>query len=183
MKAFGFEITFAEVERFFKSWISRLSLFCIFVLCAIMAFGPDSLVSRLQLAGLRNRLGIWLGILFVFSFFFLIVPPIRDRIINHRRSQLFKGKDADARINQLSPIALGYLCEMYLSPDYAGRFEFTDPSFLALRDGKMVRAAQVGNMYQFPCYLQPWVVRWLDAHPDLVDDYRKQVERDRNEDL
>ena len=175
MKAFGFEITFAEIEGLLNSWISKLVLLGVFVLCAIMAFAPESIVERLQLAPLRGKLGIWLGLLLIFSCVFLLASLIRGIIIRYCLSRLFKGKDADERIKRLSPVAFGYLCAMYLRPDHAGRFDFENPSFQALRDEKMIRVALMGDIFEYPCYLQPWVVRWLDDHQDIVSDYMKQV--------
>ena len=178
MKAFGLEITFSEVERFFKSWISRLLCFCLCVLCAIMAFAPEHLVERLQLVGLRARLGAWLGILLVASLASLVISIFHDLIMAYKMSRQFKGKDADRRMEQLSPVALGYLCEMYLSPDYAKHFDTTsNPSFQALYDSKMIRVAAWGEVFNYPCYLQPWVVRWFDSHQDIVEQYKKKTLR------
>lgn len=176
MKAFGFEITFGEVERFFKSWISSLSCFCVFVLCAIMSFAPECFLKKLQLVGLRTRLGAWLGILLVASFVFLVVPPIRDCVMAYKLSKQFKGKDADRRMAALSQVACRYLLEMYVRPDFAGHFDTTDPSFQALRDGNMIRISAWGEMFNYPCYLQPWVVQWFDKHPDIVEEYKKRNE-------
>ncbi len=173
MKALGFEITFSEVEKVLRSWVFQLGCFAVAMRCGIMVFCPDGVVQRMQLDGLREKLGPWLGILLVFFSAFLLFVFVRMQWLKYQVSRLYKGKDADERIARLSPAARGYLCEMFLSPDHGGHFDYYDPAFMELRDAKAVRYPSAGFITEFPCYLQPWVVEWLGKHPEVIEEYRR----------
>ena len=169
MKALGFEITLSEVEKVLQSWFFQLGCLVGIILFAFMAFGPESIVQRLQLDGFRKWLGPWLGILLVFFSVFLLVVVGRKQWLKYQVSRLYKGKDADKRIARLSPTARRYLCEMFLRPEHGGHFDFYDPAFMELRDAKAVRYPSSGFITEFPCYLQPWVVEWLEKHPEMLE--------------
>lgn len=173
MKALGFEITFAEVERFFHSWIFQLVCLAGSILFGFMAFGPENTVQQLQLDGIRKLLGPWLGILFVFCAVSWVVVFVQTQWLKFRVSRLYKGKDADARIQRLSPAARGYLCEMMLRPDHAGRYPFHDPTFLELRNAKAIWTPSSGDLWNWSCYVQPWVVEWMEKNPEMLEEYQQ----------
>ena len=178
MKALGFEITFAEVERFFRSWIFQLVCLVGIILFGFMAFGPETLIQRLQLEGFRKWLGPWLGILLVFFSVFWVAVFVRMLCLKYRLSRLYKGKDADERIARLSPAARGYLCELFLSPEHGRQFNYYDPTFMELRDARAVRYPSAGFVAEFPCYLQPWVVDWMKKHPEMLEEYQNRSGRE-----
>ncbi|MBR2225504.1 MAG: superinfection exclusion B family protein [Kiritimatiellae bacterium] len=177
MKALGFEITFAEVEKFFRSWIFQLVCLVGIILFGCMAFGPESIVQRLQLDGFRKWLGPWLGILLVFFSVCLMVVFVRMQWLKFRVSRLYKGKDADARIQRLSPAARICLCELFLSPEHGRQFNYYDTTFMELRDVSAVRYPSAGFVAEFPCYLQPWVIDWMEKHPEILEEYQQEFQR------
>lgn len=177
MKALGFEITFAEVEKVLHSWIFRLVCLVGIILFGCMAFGPESIVQRLQLDGFRKWLGPWLGVLFILCSVLWVGVWGRQRWLKHQTSRLYKGKDADERIARLSPVARACLYDMYLRPDRAGHYEMDNPTFLEMCNAQAVWSPLSGDRFHFPCYLQHWVVEWLDKHPEVMDRYTRNTGR------
>ena len=173
MKALGFEISFAEGEKFFRSWAFQLVCLAGTILFGLMAFGPQDIVHRLQLDGARKWLGPWLGILFVMSSVFVLGIIWHNWWQKFQTARSYKGKNADARISRLSPAARVYFGELFLCVERGGQYRDSDPVFLELQDAEIVRTFIPENASFVSCYLRQWAVEWINKHPEILGEYER----------
>lgn len=156
-----------------RSIIERLKikeLFGItFIACLFMTFLPDSIAKYLSIYEFRNKCQLYLTIVMIF---------ISSYYLYHGCNFIFE--IILSRINSKENRAMKYL-KKHITPDEMGLiFEvfydesinrFKSSGVISLQDGRIVpleqqgiiyKASAVGNFYQFPCNLQPYVFDFLN---------------------
>ena len=161
------------------------------IFCAI-AFGtglilflPDSIVERLYLDSFRDSFGFWLGLVFIISVSIVLITFVvflgkyfRDKL----RLRKWRRK-SEKDLNELDDLRMAILCSLYEKINHTDDLPLNDGAVLRLQNAMMISRA--ANQYavedlrnpEFPFMLQPWVIEYLDCHPDLVKKYKEAMER------
>ena len=162
-----------SVFDFVKELPYRFLLLLIAIISALLIFLPDNLLEKMFLLDLRNNIGTFLGILFIFStcltVFLFISPIVKDIRIKKELS----GKRAKERISSLSITEKQIIVYMYNHREAHILLPSTNSFIVHLKNQLMISEASnlgssLGTVHLFPYFLQQWVVQAIDNNPDLI---------------
>ena len=149
----------------------KVILVVIAVVSAILLFSPEQFLLRLKVQEIRQTNGMALGIALIvcttFLFVFFIVWIWR-RFCSWRS---FSGHDARRRLDAMGEWNKALVLQLYETPSHSQRLPLQDANVNVLLAQNVLGKAQLGDLAGFDCVLQPWVVRFLDAHPK----YRESI--------
>ena len=145
------------------------------VLSALLIFLPDSALAKLFLLELRNRIGPFLGIIFIVSaclFVFLFLSPI---VSDYRIKKALSGKTARRKFDSLSIVEKQIIVYMYRHRTSHIVLPSTNSAVLHLKNQLMITEANnlgtcLGTVQFFSYFLQQWVVVLLDENPQLISE-------------
>lgn len=159
--------------EFLKELPYRFIFLLISVLSALLIFLPDSVLDKIFLLELRNKIGTFLGITFIFSvcltIFLFVSPLIRDIRIRKALS----GNSAKKKFESLSSVEKQIIAYMYMNRSSQIVLPGTNSTIVHLKTMLMISEASnlgssVGTAQMFPYFLQQWVVNILDDNPELL---------------
>lgn len=165
--------TVKEIIKYFLDLIKthsglRIDIF-VLVMTGILLFTPVSLIDRLGLGQLRVKSQPLLGLIFLGAAVILLIDVVDKSIQWVKKRLQYTGKDAKKRLDSLSVIGKGIVCRMYNSESHSLRLP-VDSATAELMYGLSIisRPSTSGQGILFDWFLQPWVVAYLDRHPEYL---------------
>jgi len=143
------------------------------IISALLIFLPDVALKKMFLLDLRNKIGTFLGIIFIFSVcltaYFFISPKVRDR----RIKKALSGKQAKKKIEELTDTEKRIIVYMYHNQGEHINLPRTSSAVIHLKSLLMISEAssigsQVLTVQLFPYFLQQWVIKSIEENPDLL---------------
>ncbi len=151
----------------------KVILLLISVVSALLIFLPDVILKEMFLLELRNTVGTFLGLLFIFStclsIYVVLLPPLRRR----RIKRAFSGERARKKIENLSSTEKRIIAYMFRHQGSSISLPGNCTAVIRLKNLLMISISsnygtQVHNIQFFPYFLQQWVSDALEANPDLI---------------
>lgn len=143
------------------------------LISALLIFLPDVALKKMFLLDLRNKIGTFLGIIFIFSVcftaYFFISPKIRDR----RIKKALSGKQAKKKIEELPDTEKRIIVYMYHHQGQHIVLPSTSSAVVHLKSLLMIsESSNIGSrlvtVNLFPYHIQQWVIKSLEENPDLL---------------
>lgn len=164
-----------------SSIIKKIPYRAIFIILTLVSGGiiflPDTVIKKLYLYNFRNTFGFWIGLIFLILFFvsiYLIITPIIKRKIINRT---FYGKYAQKKFDLLCDEEKKIIMCMYNESSHTHRLSKSDAIVELLTEKMFVNhtayGVPIGKDLFFDYYLQPWVIEYLNKHPEFLKSFPK----------
>lgn len=162
-----------NIGEIIKSLPYKAIMLLISVISALLIFLPDVALKKMFLLDFRDKIGTFLGVLFIFSTcitaYLFISPKVRDR----RIKKALSGKQAKKKIEELSDTEKRIIVYMYHNQGEHINLPRTSSAVVHLKSLLMISEAssigsQVLTVQLFPYFLQQWVIKSLEENPDLL---------------
>lgn len=162
-----------NIVEIIKSLPYKAIMFLISVISALLIFLPDVALKKMFLLDFRDKIGTFLGVLFIFSTcitaYLFISPKVRDR----RIKKALSGKKAVEKLNKLSPTEKQLICYMYHNQDTSVFLSSSNPTISHLKQELIItETSSLGTLLGleriYPFSLHPWVVSLIRKKPDLL---------------
>lgn len=156
-----------------KSLPYKAILLIISIISALLIFLPDAALKKMFLLDFRNKIGTFLGVIFIFSIcltaYFYISAYIHERRIKSELS----GKKAIAKISELSSLEKQIVCYLYHNPEKTTFLPSSNPTIANLKHKLIIaETSKVGSMLGleqiYPFHLHPWVIETIKEKPDIL---------------
>lgn len=144
---------------------------CVFILIVdgVLLFAPENVITTLGLDQVREAIRPYLGIAFLCAAAILLIGVIGGwpkRKINASR---YRGKNARRILDRLSKHGKQVVRGMYESERHTAYLSIMDATATYLQRSFIIGQTTVSNKGEyFDRFLQPWVVEYLDKHPDYL---------------
>ena len=154
----------------------KVILVAVTLVSGILLYAPEKILFCLRVQEVRQKNGMILGIALLASsvlvFLFLIVWGWRC----FRSWTIYSGRDAKRRLDAMGEWNKALVRRLYETPSHAGKLSMLDANVNALLAQNIIGKAILGDQIGFHCVLQPWVVRYLDEHPEYLDSIKRDVQ-------
>lgn len=144
---------------------------CVFVLIVdgVLLFAPENVVAALGLNQVRETIKPYLGILFLCAAAILLIDVGGSWIRRKVTVSRYRGKNAKRILDRLSKRGKQVVRRMYESESHTAYLSITDATATYLQRSSIIGQTTASNNGEyFDRYLQPWVVEYLDKHPDYL---------------
>ena len=151
---------FTTIKNFSKYFI---------ILPGVLLFCPDKYLEQVRLLEIKNQFEQWLAILFWFSVSVIIIDllnKIKNISIKQYRVKN-QQKDLDKLMYSLNNTEKNIIMEIYENDWYS--FPINNALVAKLNAQKIIERPNIGipaSGLNFSYCLQPWVVEWLNMHPN-----------------
>ena len=169
-----------DIDKIIKSLPYKAIMLLVSIISALLIFLPDVVLKKMFLLDLRNKIGTFLGIIFIFSIcltaYFFISPKVRDR----RIKKALSGKKAFEKLNKLSPIEKQLICYMYHNQEKPIFLSSSNPTISHLKQELIItEISSVGTLRGleqiYPFSLHPWVVSMIGKKPYLLKEIPAEI--------
>lgn len=156
-----------------KSLPYKAILLIISIISALLIFLPDTILKRMFLLDFRDKIGTFLGIIFIISFCLTVYLYISSFIRSQRIKRALSGKKAIAKISELSSLEKQLVCYMYHNPEKTTFLPSSNPTIASLKHKLIIaETSNVGSMLGleqiYPFHLHPWVIETIKKKPDIL---------------
>ena len=156
-----------------KSLPYKAILLIISVISALLIFLPDAALQKMFLLDFRNKIGTFLGIIFVFSVSLTAYLYISSLVRNRRIKKALSGKKAKERISNLSPTAKQLVCYMFHNQTKPIFLSSSNPTIAYLKHELIIsETTNVGSILGleqiYPFHLHPWVIITIEKSPEIM---------------
>lgn len=139
------------------------------ILPGILLFCPDKYLEQVRLLKIRNQFEQWIAIVFWFSVSVMIIDLfIKSKNKSIEQHELKKQqKNIDKLMYSLNNTEKSIILKIYES-DWAS-FPINNALITKLNAQKIIERPNIGiptSGLNFSYCLQPWVVEWLNKHPN-----------------
>lgn len=146
----------------------RIILASICLSSAFLLFAPQKFLRLLMVQDIHNNFAQILGLGLITSASLLFVLFIVWAYNYIHNALQYSGRDARRRIDAAGDWGKSLIRQLYETPSHAQKLPLQNANVNALIALNILGRAELGNMAGFDCVLQPWVVKYLDAHPKYV---------------
>jgi len=137
---------------------------------SIFLFCPEKYLEQFNILGIKNELGSWISIVFIISISIIIVDlfgSVYNKIKSNQYVKL-QYKNFDKIMETLNNTEKSIVYEIYIND--SASFPINDASVNKLYSLKVIARPSVGLYFlKFSYCLQPWVVEWLENHPNYFE--------------
>lgn len=156
-----------------KSLPYKAILLIISVISALLIFLPDAALQKMFLLDFRNKIGTFLGIIFVFSVSLTAYLYISSLVRNRRIKKALSGKKAKERISNLSPTAKQLVSYMFHNQTKPIFLSSSNPTIAYLKHELIIsETTNVGSILGleqiYPFHLHPWVIITIEKSPEIM---------------
>lgn len=144
---------------------------CVFVLIVdgVLLFAPENFITTLGLDQVRETIRPYLGIVFLYAAAILLISVVGRWINRAIRHSKYTGKNAKQKLDMLSVYGKQIVRGLYESESHTALLPITDATVNCLHVLSIVgRSAMSRGGEYFDHFLQPWVVEYLNKHPDYL---------------
>lgn len=161
----------------FKDFVKNPITHWIILLCdSLLLFLPEKFLKKIYLDNLKEQLGLWLGIIFIFAISVIAVTVIATiyQWVKHYYNESKLTKVREESLLKLYPAEREVVIEMYTSTSRSIVLPIESTVATVLLGLKIIqRGSSVGHILTgFPYFLQPWVITYLDEHPEYYQGIR-----------
>ncbi len=161
----------------------KFILLLLSVISALLIFLPDIVLDKLFFLDLRNRIGTFLGIIFLISTCITVFAFLAPAIKKARLKSTMSGKKAKKRIEELTNTDKQIIAYMYNNQESNITLPSTNSTIIKLKNLVMISSAssigfQYGSDQVFPYFLQPWVITTIDKYPELLKGVPKKLPKE-----
>ncbi len=160
---------FSKIVDWIK--LSPKYLFAIAVITGFLLFAPTGILTTLGLASIVAQYRAFIGVLFLISSVLFLVHPLAmlSELVSTRVMTTMVVRDQQKELSELTEsekeILRGYIYKktqsQYLNP--------LDGVTAGLEAKRIIyRAANLGQIHQFPYNIQPWAWKYLNNNPELL---------------
>ena len=161
------------IHEIVKELPYKYIMLLISVISALLIFLPDLALEKMFLLELRNKIGTFLGVIFIISAcvtLFLFISPIIRKI---RVKRELSGRKAKKKIEDLTGVEKQIIAYMYSNQETNIVLPSTNSTIVHLKTLLMItEASSIGNcigaVQLFPFFLQQWVITTVDKYPELL---------------
>lgn len=143
------------------------------VVIGVLLFVPERVLQLLYISEIVRMHRQCLGLSFLVVTACLVVMCIHSVIQWIRIRKMYTGNDARKRLGKLSSWAKAMVRQMYESAEHAQKLPLQNGNVAMMLAGGVIGHAQLGDAIGFECYLQPWVVDFLDQNPEFLESLSK----------
>lgn len=143
------------------------------VVIGVLIFVPERVLQLLYISEIVRVHRQCLGLSFLVVAACLVVMCIHSVIQWIRIRKMYTGNDARKRLERLSSWAKAMVRQMYESAEHAQKLPLQNGNVAMMLAGGVIGHAQLGDAIGFECYLQPWVVDFLDKNHDFLESLSK----------
>lgn len=161
-------INLGNVKDFFESKLFKEVLAVVVLISSLLLFLPDAILKKMYLLSARDKIGTWLGVIFLAAaslLLILLVVPFLTRIKN---ILLYSGCAAKNKYKKLSSEAQKLLSEMYLSNSYTKTLDIRSATVLSLEKDYFISRGNIGTLPSFNYILNPWVIKMFKKNKELI---------------
>ena len=139
------------------------------ILPGVLLFCPDKYLEQIRLLEIRNQFGQWIAIIFWFSISVLIIDLLIkiNNVFIEQREIKEQQKNINKLMYSLNNTEKNIILEIFEND--CTSFPINNALITKLNAQKIIERPNVGipaSGLSFSYCLQPWVVEWLNAHPD-----------------
>jgi len=172
-----------DIRDTIKGFPLKAIMLIISFVTALLMFLPDAVLQKLFLLELRNRIGTYIGIIFLvsvcISVYLFVSSIIRNKIITNELS----GKKARIKLSTLTQEEKRILLYMYNNRTETFMFPCTNSAILHLYNLLMISYASnlgqfVGSVQFMPFFLQQWTINAIDNNFDLFKNISDELPDD-----
>lgn len=176
----GVNVEAKDIKDTIKDIPFRPIMILVTIISALLIFLPDSILKKLFLYEFRNKVGVFLGIIFLLSLcitvYLFVEPAIKRQIINKKLS----GKSARRIIDNLSLEEKQIVLYMYAYQSETVVMPSANTSVSHLRSIMIISygstiGGQIGTVQLFPFILQPWAIKGIEDNWDLFESIPKEL--------
>ncbi len=160
---------FSKIVDWIK--LSPKYLFAIAIITGFLLFAPTGILSRLGLASITSHYRAFIGVLFLISSILFLVHPLATffELISTRVMTKMLVRDQQKDLSELTEsekeILRGYIYNKTQSQNLSP----LDGVTAGLEAKRIIyRAANIGQIHQFPYNIQPWAWKYLNKNPELL---------------
>ena len=169
-----------DIKETVESFPIKPVMLMITVISALLMFLPDPLLKKMFLLDLRNKIGIYIGVVFLISVCITVYLFLSSYIRNKRIKRELTGKRARAKLEELSSDEKSILLYMYCNRAETIVLPCTNSAVLHLKSLLMISFAssignQIGAVQVMPFFLQKWVVEAMNENQDLFENVQKNL--------
>lgn len=144
---------------------------CVFILIVdgVLLFAPENVITSLGLDQVREAIKPYLGIVFLCAAAILLISVVSGYMKKAISSSKYKGRNAKHRLDSLSEYGKQLVRGMYESESHTARLSVTDATVDFLQKLSIIGRPTVSSRGEyFDHFLQPWVVEYLNKHPNYL---------------
>lgn len=146
--------------------------FVLMFVSAILLFLPRGVLKWVRLDELSEKYAPWIGMVFVFAAVIAFVKTFAwlFQKIQRRLKENAKNKRMNDQLWKLYPAERDIIIKMYHSSNRSTLLYCCNPSIAVLQGLKMIGQGSpfINVPDANPYYLQPWVCKYLDEHPEYL---------------
>ena len=169
-----------DAGKFLKDLPYKAIMLIITVVSALLIFLPDVALEKMFLLDLRNKIGTFLGLIFIFSACLTIYLFVSPKLRKRRMNKALSGEKAKRRIEELPYNEKCIIAYMYHNQNKSIVLPSTAHSVLHLQSQLMINVSggigsQYGMAQLFPFHIEPWVIWAVEKTPDLLNSIPPQL--------
>lgn len=148
------------------------------LLTGALLFLPDKATDILGLTEFRSNARPYLGFIFLGAIVILVVSLGSRWIKKRRLLAQYSGKGAKKKLDELSNTCKAVVRDMYESPSHSKYLPPTSAVANYLESSYIIGRGSIGTISAFDYYLEPWVVSYLDKHPQYLEQMPRSMGND-----
>lgn len=169
-----------DIKETFKDFPIKPIMLMITVISSLLMFLPDSILKKLFLLDLRNKIGTYIGVVFLISICITVYLFSSSYIRKSRIKKEFSGRKAREKLEALSIEEKCILLYMFNNRSETMIFPCTNSAILHLKSLLMISYAssignQIGAVQVMPFFLQKWVVEAMNDNKDLFENVQTNL--------
>lgn len=144
---------------------------CVFILIVdgVLLFAPENVITTLGLDQVREAIKPYLGIVFLCAAAILLISVVRDCVKRVISNLQYTGSKAKQRLDRLSEYGKQIVRGMYESESHTARLPVTDATVDFLQKLSIIGRPTISSRGEYSDhFLQPWVVEYLNKHPNYL---------------
>lgn len=159
---------FSAILKFVSNISTTVVLLSVCGVSWFLLAAPDFALSFLGLSNFRDSQRAVIGLIALMSTTILIVL-FGIWLWRYVRSwRMYSGKDARRRLDAMGEWNMALIRQLYETPSHSQKLPLQDANVQALLSENVLFQSPLGDLIGFNCALQPWVVKYLDAHQDYL---------------
>lgn len=159
-----------KILDIFKMIPIKRALVVIIIVCGYYLYIPEAYDYVPGSEIIRSKIGDYLGVIMFVAIvmLFVEVSVMTWRWIMLLVDMLMKEPREKKLLTRQSDWAKSIILQMYKSSTRAQKLPLQDANVMAMMSDQIISLSQMGDVVGFECILNPWVVEYLDKHPEFV---------------
>ena len=145
---------------------------CVFIVIVdgFLLFAPEHVAVLLGLNQIREEIRPYLGIVFISAAAILLIGIVGSCIKRAISGSRYRGRNAKHRLDKLSDYGKQIVRGLYESESHTAFLPITDATVNCLHVLSIIgRSIMSDRGAYFDHFLQPWVIDYLNKHPDYLE--------------